>query len=149
MTRSLSTLVSPVLLAPLFLAACGGEAVPGAASAMADPGSCAFVDPEALDSRFGGTPTATPRADGACDLTLDGTDIATIRVTDFDQAAYDAGVAELADALGIGNAGVEGKVSDDRSVAKVGDRLVTAERHGGDRPFMFWLDVVWDEVAED
>ncbi|PAP77246.1 hypothetical protein BSZ37_12785 [Rubrivirga marina] len=119
-----------------------------APAAAADPGSCAYVDTEALASRLGGTPTTAPGLDGACTLTLDGTDLATVTVAGFDPAAYDAYVAELADANNIGNTGVEGKLSDDRSVARVGDHLITAELLGGDRTLPFWIDVVWAEVAE-
>ena len=149
MTRPLVVSLTTIFLAPLLIACGGGDTADAATpSAAADPGSCAYVDPAALASRLGGTPPTAAGPDGACTLALDGTDIATVTVADFDQAAYDAGVADLADANRIGNAGVEGKLSGDRSVARVGDHLVTAELLGGDRTLPYWLDVVWAEVAE-
>ena len=120
---------------------------PASAGATAGEGACAFVDPDALEPRLGGTPTTSAGPDGACTLTLDGVDIATVTVTDFDQAAYDAGVAELADASNIGNAGVEGKLNDERAVARVGEHLVTAELLAGDRGLQFWMDVIFDGVS--
>ena len=110
---------------------------------------CATVDPRSLRTRFDDIePTVRPD-DDSCIITVEGTDVATVTVTPFDRAAFDAGVADLADAPDTGIEGAQGKVGEDRAVIGIGDHLVVAERlpegvHGPNR----WISAIVRSVQD-
>lgn len=162
MTRTHRPQLLVLLVLCLGLAACGGTDI-GAdarsgASTQGDPATtagqdvaegahdpCSPVDPRSLRTRFDDIePTLAPGPDGSCVISVEGTDVASFTISPFDQAAYDAGVAEMADApdfLGIEDG--EGKVDKDRAVLRVRDSLLVGERlpqgvHGPDR----WISAV-------